>query len=69
MSTEKKIGILRSGTGLLCPKCKGDYKDIDETCLECMKRYHKYRYETVYGLREQYDEYLKCLMERDDHQK
>ncbi len=43
----------------LCPKCKGPWRKIDQTCLECMKRYHRYRYCTPQGLREQYEEYMK----------
>lgn len=39
-----------------CPGCGGKYRVIDPKCKECVKRYHKYRYETPQGLREQYEE-------------
>ena len=44
------------GDDLKCPGCGGKYRVIDPKCKECVKRYHKYRYETKEGLEEQYEE-------------
>jgi predicted amidophosphoribosyltransferase len=39
-----------------CPSCGSKYREINTRCVECMKRYHHYRYGTLQGLREQYEE-------------
>ncbi len=44
------------GDNLKCPGCDGPYRKIDPKCKECVKRYHKYRYGTLRGMREQYEE-------------
>jgi predicted amidophosphoribosyltransferase len=38
-----------------CPGCKGDLREINDKCINCIKRLHWYRYNTVYGLRESFD--------------
>ncbi len=47
------------GTEPKCPGCNGPWRIIDQKCLQCMKRYHWYRYSTEQGLREQYEEYMR----------
>ncbi|MCD6036148.1 MAG: hypothetical protein K0S67_32 [Nitrososphaeraceae archaeon] len=37
-----------------CPGCGGKYRIINEKCLDCMKRYHYYKYRTHRGLEEQF---------------
>jgi predicted amidophosphoribosyltransferase len=50
---------LSSGTVPELPKCPGcgcKYREINRKCVECMKRYNHYRYGTLRGMREQYEE-------------